>query len=810
MKLSSAVPADAVAQRGPSGGGPQSLRPEWTPAVIYAIALNFGFAALLVSAQAQFVGPAYDWMRPWLQGFALLMLAASAFGALALIGPLPLRVLPIALVSLAAPLLFLGAGFASQGLLGGPIFYGADGAVLVWMAVMLARGRQPARPIPLHLTVGIGQLCQGVAMLIAPAQYANSAVFGAFPTYRPLIAVLWIVAGSALLFAQLRPDRRLVLFAVAFAALNYGLYASFFAPTRTWTGVVAYSMVVPFLFLSLPIRLSWRSASIVFAGLAALLALAAAPVISRADLLVNVGLCLALAAVLLAARARALVSVALPAVAIACVLVAGRLEPLNGLQTQGVIGISVAAWLLAWKRWRWSSHLAAAIDSWILGLALIGLLVQIVDLSAVQTTSTPIDLGTTTAVMLAGIVVALAAMPQIRAGPVGGRVFAGLGVVVVLVALEVLIASAGQAAALRIAVSDPPGAALLARVTTDAVNGILLMIVAAIVITGVATTRTVTRPIGAMVDVMDRFGRDSAVRLDPFGNDEISRAQRAFNRMADQLSASRGQLQVAHDELRALNAELEARVERRTAELVAATKELESFSYSVSHDLRAPLRSIDGFSAQLLKKYDGHLDEEGRKYLAFVRQSSQEMGQLIDDLLRLSMISRSEMRHERVDISALARDIVADLQRSQPGHHVSVDIEPGLMVNADLALVRAALQNLLGNAWKFSARAPAPCIAFGSVHGAGPRTYFVKDNGAGFDMTYAQKLFTPFQRLHSQEEFPGTGIGLATVHRVVRRHGGTIEAEGIPGQGATFRFTFEPAPAALVGRPKSKWEDGAA
>jgi signal transduction histidine kinase len=788
---------------------PEPLPPGWTPAVLYAIALNFGFAALLVSAPGQFVGPAYAWMRPWLQVFALLMLATSAFGALALVG-LSRRFLPLALVSLAAPLLFLGAGFASQGLLGGPIFYGTDGAVLVWMAVMIARGRTPARPIPLHLTVGVGQLLQGIAMLVAPAQYSNTAIFGAFPPYRPAIAVLWILAGSALLFAQLRPDRRLVFFAVAVAALNYGLYASFFAPTRAWTGVVAYSMVAPFLFLSLPIQLTWRSASIVFAGLAALLALAAAPLISPADILANVGLCVALAAVLLASRTSRLMALALPAIAIALVFLASRFEPLNGLQTNGVIGVAVAAWLLAWKRWRWSAHLAAGIDSWILGLSLIGLLVQVVDLSAVQTTSTPIDLGSVAAVMLAGIAVALAAMPRIREGPVGGRVFAGLGVVVVLVGLAVLIASAGQTAALKIAVSDPSGSALLARVTSDAVNGIVLMIVAAIVITGVATTRTVTRPIGAMVEVMERFGRDTAVRLEPYGDDEISRAQRAFNRMADELNASRVQLQLAHDELRELNAELEARVEQRTAELAAATKELEAFSYSVSHDLRAPLRSIDGFSAQLLKKYDGDLDEEGRKYLAFVRQSSQEMGYLIDDLLRLSMISRSEMRRERVDLSALAGEIVAELRRAQPERQVSIDIEPGLFVKADRALVRAALQNLLGNAWKFSARAVSAHIALGSIRGAVPTKYFVSDNGAGFDMTYAQKLFTPFQRLHSQDEFPGTGIGLATVHRVVRRHGGTIEAEGAPGKGATFRFTLEAAAVGGLARASSMRKDHAA
>jgi PAS domain S-box-containing protein len=242
------------------------------------------------------------------------------------------------------------------------------------------------------------------------------------------------------------------------------------------------------------------------------------------------------------------------------------------------------------------------------------------------------------------------------------------------------------------------------------------------------------------------------------------------------------------DAIRALNAELA----RRNAALDAANRELDAFAYSVSHDLRAPLRSIDGFSQALMEDCRDRLPPEGEASLRRVRAASQRMGQLIDDLLQLARITRSEARRERVDLSTLAREVFADLAAADPARAVVADVEDGCEASADPRLVRVVLENLLGNAWKFTSRTPAPRVEFGrGTDDDGPH-FFVRDNGVGFDMAYAHKLFGAFQRLHAQHEFAGTGIGLATVQRVVRLHGGRVHASSAPGAGATFRFSLAP------------------
>jgi PAS domain S-box-containing protein len=246
----------------------------------------------------------------------------------------------------------------------------------------------------------------------------------------------------------------------------------------------------------------------------------------------------------------------------------------------------------------------------------------------------------------------------------------------------------------------------------------------------------------------------------------------------------------AEQEIRALNAELEQRVMQRTAELEESNKELEAFSYSVSHDLRAPLRAVDGFSNALLKGYLDRLDERGQDYLRRVRAAAQRMAQLIDDVLGLSRAGRAEMHPQRVDLSAMVREILDDLRKSQPERKVEAQIEPDMAVTADPHLIRIALDNLLANAWKFTANRDLARIHVGSVEQDGERVYFVRDNGAGFDPRYADKLFSPFQRLHSEAEFPGTGIGLALVQRIIRRHGARIWAEGAVDEGAAFYFTL--------------------
>ncbi|MGE0473230.1 MAG: ATP-binding protein [Nitrospirales bacterium] len=242
----------------------------------------------------------------------------------------------------------------------------------------------------------------------------------------------------------------------------------------------------------------------------------------------------------------------------------------------------------------------------------------------------------------------------------------------------------------------------------------------------------------------------------------------------------------AEEDIRKLNTQLV----QQTAQLSASNKELEAFSYSVSHDLRAPLRGIDGFSQAVLEDYADSLDEAGKTYLQRVRAASQRMSQLIDAMLNLARLTRAEIHSQTLDMSGMVNAILDDFRKIDPDRQVECVVAKNLFATADPQLIRAVLENLLGNAWKFTRQREAARIEFGYESYKGQPAYFVRDNGAGFDMTYVHKLFGAFQRLHAYTEFPGVGVGLATVHRIIQRHGGQIWADGAVGEGATFHFTL--------------------
>jgi light-regulated signal transduction histidine kinase (bacteriophytochrome) len=256
------------------------------------------------------------------------------------------------------------------------------------------------------------------------------------------------------------------------------------------------------------------------------------------------------------------------------------------------------------------------------------------------------------------------------------------------------------------------------------------------------------------------------------------------------------ELSAAQAEIGALNAELEVRVDQRTAELVVANHNLEAFAYSVAHDLRSPLRALSGYSEALAEDYADRLDDTGRWYADRIQAATERMGKLIDDLLLLAQVSRTDMNTEPVDLSAEVTAISTELHAREPGRAVRFAIHDGVRVTADRSLIRTVLQNLVENAWKFTAKRDDAIIEFGTtVTGDARVCCYVRDNGAGFDPAFTGKLFQPFQRLHAVTEFPGTGIGLASVQRIVERHGGRVWAEGAVEQGATFYFTLNPAQA---------------
>jgi signal transduction histidine kinase len=313
--------------------------------------------------------------------------------------------------------------------------------------------------------------------------------------------------------------------------------------------------------------------------------------------------------------------------------------------------------------------------------------------------------------------------------------------------------------------------------------------------------RVISRPILELASLAATVSRekDYSIRAPEVRSAaEIEQLVGTFNQMLTEIQRQHGEIDEAQATLeqRVTNRTVELKMrteqlEQQERELAAANRELEAFSYSVSHDLRAPLRAIDGFSKALLSDYSGRpLDERGIHFLERVRAGTLRMSALIDDMLHLARVSRSTLERRDVDVSALAEEVAEELARHNPDRHVRCVIAPGLRASADSHLLTIVFENLLGNAWKFTGNRERPLIEVGQTPEGSEPAFFVRDNGAGFDMTYADKLFGPFQRMHDETEFEGTGIGLATVKRIIVRHGGSVWAEAAANEGATFHFTL--------------------
>jgi signal transduction histidine kinase len=270
----------------------------------------------------------------------------------------------------------------------------------------------------------------------------------------------------------------------------------------------------------------------------------------------------------------------------------------------------------------------------------------------------------------------------------------------------------------------------------------------------------------------------------------VLNAESARDKAMTALKESEAQQKRLAEKLAEMNRDLERRVQERTSQLQQTNRELEAFSYSVSHDLRSPLHHINGFATLLAEDCDATLDDKDREYLGRIQAGTKQMAGLIEDLLRLAKLSQTELRVGKVQLSVIAGNVVSALRFHDPQRHVEVKIEQNIEVQGDPGLLRAAIENLLSNAWKYTAKVENPVIEFGAISGPSCTTYFVRDNGAGFDMKYADRLFAPFQRMHRDEEFAGHGIGLATVQKIIHRHGGRVWAEATAGHGATFYFTL--------------------
>ena len=335
------------------------------------------------------------------------------------------------------------------------------------------------------------------------------------------------------------------------------------------------------------------------------------------------------------------------------------------------------------------------------------------------------------------------------------------------------------------------GRAIIARSIVIYICAGVLMVFATSAVVLFYVVPGLVHPILELRTTIQRIGAGQLERqVLPSSKDEIGDVFREVERTRVNLLVSRQRLEQANRDLSEAKEHLEDRVQARTAELDAANQDLEAFAFSVSHDLRAPLRSMTGFSQALVEDYGEELDDTGKDYASRISAACNRMGNLIDDILTLSRVARAEIKRTEVDLSEIAECIAKQLREAEPKRAVQFKIQPNVTVQGDETLLRTALENLLGNAWKYSSKKPQAIIEFGMTANGSEPAIFVRDNGAGFDMAYADKLFKPFQRLHGSDEFEGTGIGLASTANIVRRHGGRIWADAKPDVGATMQFTL--------------------
>jgi len=713
--------------------------------------------ALMLVAPHQFATPVYVSIRPQLALWGIGFVMAGV-GLLGLIGFSPSRAIRTGVHLFAGgALLTLGFGYLREGAVAGAIFYGVLGLATAFATVVSTDVRRPSlrsRDL-LIITVGAATTLIGLSMLSVPNQFGPS--YDTVRSALPLYGIAFFASGALLLYTQFSvpsPARTFWIADLGAAATLVAYMAQTAIPNGSWTGVVLYGasavglLVVPWL----------------------------APRLEQHEgpsHRVRIALALSAAATL-------------PLIA-AVSLYAPREEALMAKQVLAQRQDTAEGLALAWSR---------EVDAHLLPPASIG---------ALMATADPGEQGRIYALDATGR--ELASRPDTSPDAVQAGVRA----------LQIGPASSGavtyehdgQSWLAGYATADPMGVrfvveqpALTALAAVHAGRelafGLLVLAGVLAAVAGGWVAGLLAAPLHTLAVAVEGFGAGESSPPIPLSQiAEVALLARNFGTMRDQLAEHAVERERAHQELRVLNAELEQRVLDRTGELQLAVKELEAFSYSVSHDLRAPLRQIDGFSLALLEDYGPRLDKEGQDDLHWIRDGTQRMARLIDDLLKLSRITRTRVRPEPVDLSALATEVTVGLQRANPQQAITSHLEPGLTADGDRGLLLIVLENLLGNAWKFTRNAPLAEVAFGAVSSDGPLAYFVRDNGAGFDMAYSDRLFGAFQRLHSEQEFEGTGIGLATVQRAVARHGGRVWAEGAVGLGATIWFTLAAAPSGL-------------